>query len=973
MASSNTMATVLENFRNHELSGFLDSHRTQPDEQVTMTGTTGSPLQGKWTIPDDEYEEFLDLMYDYLFVQKLTPMGFVERDVITKDKKSRRDNGAKPLLIDLDFKYPVTTNLERKFTENHIRGFMNHIMMGLKKFFNLSQYDQDGIRLFVCLRAIPYKTTGQNQVIKDGIHIESPDICLTNEKQKVLRAFLLDQHAVNATFEGTGYTNLESDVYDAAMTRSQGWYFYGDTKSTIPAGPYKLAYVFQYTPSTDEFLKQDVQEYNARELLELLSIRYNLVEDTNDVLDESKEVYDRFLNWIPPVSPSLQPQHTLTTTENIPEMNLPAQNQLDVIVRSVQSRLKGVSPEDIPLIRKLVLECLSVDRADKYDTWMEVGWCLHHIASNAAMSDELFDLWMEWSKKSPKYSANNVAQLRRDWDRMERPTHQRMLKWGSLNYWAREDNLVRYNEIIDEDLIEFIATHTLNTHAHVASIMQKMYGNQYKASIEKKGTEWFQFIEDEHIWKHINQGMDLRCKISNDVVEVVEKAKANIRRKNRELDDFSEYAKARLEELQKVEKNLMTAGFKDSVMRECSEKFREQEFISKLNMNPFLLVCKNGVLNLRATRTNPQGVEESFVEFRPGRPEDMMNFVAGRDSMGNDPIEYFPYNPHDPTQHEIEEFLTKIFPRPELRAYVKVLLSSCLEGANREQCYYTLIGVGGNGKSKIVELMKLVLGDYQTNLASTALTRKRPDSGAANPDIIALKNRRFIYLQEPDEREPLNTSRMKEFSGEDAVSGRALFGDQEKFKISGKLFMMCNNLPPINAMDRGTWRRIRVIPFESKFVSEGDTGYEDLLTGKPNVFPKDMFLDEKLKRWRTAFLSLLVWTYENIYCKVGLCEPAIVRQASNDYREQFDTFAKFRNARILVVPGERTDFNRITRAYRNWVEWQGGSGKRLSATDLRKRMEDEFGSPEEGKYFRGILAFEDEETMEIWQNEHAQS
>jgi phage/plasmid-associated DNA primase len=33
-----------------------------------------------------------------------------------------------------------------------------------------------------------------------------------------------------------------------------------------------------------------------------------------------------------------------------------------------------------------------------------------------------------------------------------------------------------------------------------------------------------------------------------------------------------------------------------------------------------------------------------------------------------------------------------------LRTYVLRLLASCLEGTNREQCYYTFIGEGSNGK-----------------------------------------------------------------------------------------------------------------------------------------------------------------------------------------------------------------------------------------------------------------------------------
>ena len=266
--------------------------------------------------------------------------------------------------------------------------------------------------------------------------------------------------------------------------------------------------------------------------------------------------------------------------------------------------------------------------------------------------------------------------------------------------------------------------------------------------------------------------------------------------------------------------------------------------------------------------------------------------------------------------------------------------------------------------------MIMTLGDYQSSLQSTALTRKRPESGAANPDIMSIKNKRFIYMQEPDDREPLNTSRMKQFSGEDAVEARGLYADQERFKISGKLFMMCNTLPAINSMDRGTWRRIRLIPFESKFVNPGD---KDL--GKPNVFPRDMNLNAKLKRWRVPFFSLLVHIYLTQYAVSdnGTLEPApkIVTSESEKYRESFDSFASFKGARIRCEPASdiTTNINNFWTAYKYWVEAVGGVGKKLTQKELIRRLEDEFGKPSNGKSYTGICVFNTDEEVELYDEE----
>jgi P4 family phage/plasmid primase-like protien len=959
------MTSTLQNLNDHPLGKFLELRRCGTDE-ATLTGM--ETKKGKFKVTDEEYPKFLDMLHDYLFVKSFSPMNLIEQP---------RDNASKPLLFDLDFKYPPIMNLERKFNLNHIRGFVDSIVNGLKTFFDLSPYEE--LRFFICLRPGPYRGGQKN---KDGIHIQCPDITLVNEKWRVLRNWLYHNNAIQDAFDGTGYDDDKDEkVIDASLGRKLGWFFYGESKPTI--NPYKLEALFTYNVANDELEDSPISDFTPRELLEIFSIRYNIDDDDNEVRDDAMELYNAMkIRKGGQSTPHTGPVKTQTMND-IPDIQAQmgstvVEPSMDVIVRSINQSIRGdYSPDDIPLIRRLVLECLSEKRADDYSQWMEVGWCLHNISSTDDMFDKMFQLWMEFSKKSPKWTENNEGNLRRAWERMDRPITSRPLKWRSLHYWAKQDNPTAYADIIDEDLIEFIARSCMSTHFHIAQIMKIMFSHRFKASIDSKKTEWFMF--DNHVWKHINQGMELRGKISTEVVSKIEKARARIRQQYRDAEGtgLTDTGVKRMNELLKVEKSLYTQGFKESVMKECAGLFYEEEFLNKLNVNSYLLACNNGVLNLRAERMGANGKKETYVEFRPGLPEDYLSFMAGREAEQSGPIDYKPYDPNDPNQAELDEFLSMIFPRPELKRYMITLLASCLEGNNSEQCYYTLIGVGGNGKSKIVELMRMVLGDYQSSLAPTALTRKRPDSGAANPDIMSIKNRRFIYLQEPDDREPLNTSRMKQFTGEDIVEARGLFSDQDKFIIKGKLFMLCNSLPPIHQMDRGTWRRIRVINFESLFVDQNDAKYGDLLAGKPKVFPKDKNLNLKLKKWREAFFSLLVHTYQNVYCVEGLIEPEIVKMAGNAYKERFDSFEGFlrgrarTNKQFSFLASERTDFKIIYQAYRNWFEYQGGTGKRLTQEDLKKRCEDAFGPAENNKYFCGVKIFNDEVEVEEFEKENS--
>jgi phage/plasmid-associated DNA primase len=185
--------------------------------------------------------------------------------------------------------------------------------------------------------------------------------------------------------------------------------------------------------------------------------------------------------------------------------------------------------------------------------------------------------------------------------------------------------------------------------------MQKMYGDQYKASLDNKKVDWFMFVPDQHCWRPIKQGFELRGHISNEVVELFEKAKKKLKDEaEKDKDgDFGEKTTKILKEFTAIEKSLYTANFKDSVMKECANLFYDEDFLNKLNLNPYLIVCKNGVLNLRAERTLENGTKEMYVDFRDGRPEDMMSFVAGKEG-GREAIAYVPYNAEDPAAKELE-------------------------------------------------------------------------------------------------------------------------------------------------------------------------------------------------------------------------------------------------------------------------------------------------------------------------------
>lgn len=981
--AGNTM-TTLQIFHSHPLWHFLEQHPCSGRE-ATITGM--GELNGKWHIPDAEYPVFLDLLHDYLYVRKHRPLGFVEQP---------RLNAPKPLLIDLDFHYNKALALERRFTEENIREFCARVAQAYNHFFDMSVYDT--LRFFVTLRPQPY---ADKDKIKDGIHILCPDAPLSNEKWNVIRKYLLSQNIISEVFGHTSYLNKDEDVFDPSMGRKQGWMFYGASKPSIPA--YKLSHVLEYAPDSDYWEDLDSNNFTPRQLLQLMSVRYEIQDDINTVKEDAQSEFTSFLN---PAAPRYDAQNDaiLNRAAAITALQDPILNALVSI---------GGSPnDDLALLRAIIMECLSTARAENHDDWMRVGWCLHNIGK----TEEMFNLWMDFTReKAPTkwnhHRAREEQHLKREWFlnmRMEGDGPR--LSRRSLYKWARDDNPSRYKEIIDADVCEYVIHNTDATHYHIAQLMKKLWNSLYVASIDSRSTDWLYYDESLNMWRKLNQGMELRLKICTDVAEQIESAASKERRRlGTATNEERERHLKKMTELTEMQKKLYSSGFNDSVMKMCATLFYEEDFINKLNVDPFLFGCANGVLELRHKQSqveaaypaapiretsqfasiinqqtpaanNPilqREATREHVIFRQGRPEDYVSFLAGKNHPDTDAINYIPYSEFvknkDPRLDEIQDFFKKLFPREDLRKHVLKLLASCLEGMNREQLYYFFIGVGSNGKSKLVTLMRLVFGDYQTSLQATVFTRKRPESGAANPDIMAIKSRRFIYSQEPDHQEPLNTSRMKQLSGEDMIEARGLFKDQEKFKVMGKMFMMCNRLPPINSMDNGTWRRIRVIPFESRF-EEAD--HPDLIAKKPNFYPRDNNLDEKLMTWREPLLSYFVHLYETEYIPNGLQpEPAIIKQESEKYKADHDAFAKFRNERIrelrdgyAEVTNEKVTLKEIVKAYNRWMVATGS--KKMDAKELENRCEEAFGDSRGKREYSHIRVFLDEEDLEEFEKMH---
>ncbi len=208
-----------------------------------------------------------------------------------------------------------------------------------------------------------------------------------------------------------------------------------------------------------------------------------------------------------------------------------------------------------------------------------------------------------------------------------------------------------------------------------------------------------------------------------------------------------------------------------------------------------------------------------------------------------------------------------------------------LDGNKRFLLNNLIVVKNSNGKSKTIDLFEQSFGDYCCKLPITLLTGKRAASNAATSEIARTKGKRFACLQEPSEDEKLNVGLMKELTGGDKIQARMIFKEPIEFKPQFKMILTCNTLPNVPSDDGGTWRRIRVVEFTSKFC-------ENPSPDNPNEFQIDKDLSEKFDAWKEMFMSMLI-EYYKIYQVKGIIEPDEVLKCTRDYQKNNDNYLEF--------------------------------------------------------------------------------
>ena len=929
----------------NSLYEFLEKHKCKGDVVSTHTRIPNKDLgiyAGSYSICESDMPLFKKLYCEKVFQNK-------QQEYLTEAQLST----AGPILVDLDFRYDAEI-IERQHEDTHLEDIIELYLKMLKKIVTLP--DDKEFPVFIFEK--PHVNTLEN-ITKDGIHLII-GIHLHHEAQMALREYVLEE-LENVLGELPLKNDYENIVDKGIVTGKTNWQLYGSRKPGNEAYSLIKYYTVRWDDEDNDFEYIDMLDdaMDQEEIFDLVSARKNnnelfilkdeILERCKKADSSKKQAKNRVR-----IRNVKKYRNTLSSSNTV----LPA--NMEQLQKLVEDNLQIASCNDdlyeVKEVHKFTM-ALADFRAEDFEEWIKIGWTLH-----ACDPELLFSTWILFSTKSEKFDFTDIPHYWQQWTN-EFNVKKCELTRGSIMWWCKQDNPEQYQKIKEGTVDYFINKSIANEKPpdyDIAGILHKMYGDQYKC-VSIKNNKWYEMINGR--WSEIDSGTTLRKKLSSQLSvkytlkqkEILQKFHAideTFSTNNQESKTSDEENKldAERKELQKTARrvadislDLRRTPHKNNIMKEAKEHFFDKHFMDKLDNDPNLLCFKNGVIDF-----------EKKI-FRIAKPDDYVSLCTN--------IDYFELN-EDDEEHmkyveEIEEFMRELFPDPTLNKYMWQHLASSLKGTNENQVFNIYTGTGRNGKSKLVELLGVVLGDYKGTVPITLITQKRQTIGGASPEIAQLKGKRYACMQEPSANLTINEGIMKELTGGDPLSGRALYCDTVTFIPQFTLVVCTNHLFDIKSTDDGTWRRIRVCDFQSKFLMKP---YEMA------KFPKDKFphqmkvkkdLEKNFPIWAPYFASMLVKIAFETNGVVEDCQS--VMASSEKYKLQQDYFAQFFEERIV-----KTETGIIKRKDMNneFIEWYTElyGGRVPKGKDLYEFMEFKLGKPDRGRFhgYRLIHSFEDE-------------
>jgi len=323
--------------------------------------------------------------------------------------------------------------------------------------------------------------------------------------------------------------------------------------------------------------------------------------------------------------------------------------------------------------------------------------------------------------------------------------------------------------------------------------------------------------------------------------------------------------------------------------------------------DPYLLGCKNGIVDLRLNALIPAGPEQKVTKstgtvFEPA----------------SSPADFATRAP------KFMQFMTDITSGDlDMVSFLLLWYGASLFGFTPEQRFLLMIGIGRNGKGTLKHTVMKAVGEYGAQYDANLYMRSKfggARSDQARADLIAIKGKRITFFSEP-EGNRFNEELLKAHTGGDRITARALNSNNvQSWDPTHSITFLVNNAPEVEDLGPSMAARVMVADFRERY--DGDK--------------EDKKLYPALEREAPGVLAILCWAAQAWFKswdsgEGGITLPDRVVEQSRQFMERGDAVANWLNDRAEFAKDAIANSGLAYESYLNWFSRSGSEGEAMSS------------------------------------------
>lgn len=605
-----------------------------------------------------------------------------------------------------------------------------------------------------------------------------------------------------------------------------------------------------------------------------------------------------------------------------------------------------------------LLKIVDENRCMSENGFFDIGRAFYHADQG---SENAFNSWIKYIHKvyhnieelppfiktTAKYSlASSIEDkliefCRTNWNNLQYGN----ITWKTLAFYAMKDNETKFGKWHQEWSSKSMDKALSCTHHDVAVAFYRCYFIYFIYSNKK----WYRFNGNR--WQECEEGIYLTEIMSSDFCRRFEKIQNYYTQNNLLTNDENVKAEnqTKIKLLAVLIDKLKKQPFLGPALTNLRGKFLFHKFTSIIDSNVNTLSVSNGMLE----------VVGNGIVFRHAKPEDYIQ-------MGSEIC----YNPEYSEDHylvrECMDWFEQLFEDQDTIDYYLKFGASIIQGRNRDKIFMIWSGNGNNGKSILEKAFEKVFGEYCIKFPINMLTDKSRRGGGPSPELARAKNKRVVFIDEPEDNMEMSKGTVKSITGGDRFFARSLFENGEDVVATFKTILLCNRVPVFTNPDQAIRNRTRKLFFNVTYSAEASKDLEQ--QKKDRIFPIDVNFENRLSELAPAILWIFVQKFSQ-YIDEGLIEPQSVKDATAKYWEENDYWNQFFSEKL--APAYVDEINKIpdmnaivslTQLHTEFVAWYKvcfNGDKPPSRKELKSTMEERYCKIDKNGW-RGLKIIDDD-------------